>query len=102
MSAMPAIIHKIHDNSNLDTGNADGFSELQLESIAAALAGLRLDIRAEMETAIAAAVAELRNEADVTETVAELGGQVSVLRNLAGANGNGYTSSFSRRRKNKS
>jgi hypothetical protein len=90
MSAMPAIVHKIHDNSNaLDTGRGDGFSELQLESIAEALAGVRLDMRAEMEAAIAKAVAALRDETDVTETVAELRGQVRVLLNLAGANGNG-------------
>ncbi len=89
MPATPLIVHKVHDNSNSNAVNAgDGFSDLQLDAIAAALAGLRDDIRAEMQAAIATAVAQLRDENDLTETVAQLRGQVSVLLNLIGGNGN--------------
>ena len=85
---MPAIVHKVHDNSNsVDAG--DGFSDLQVDSIAAALAGLRAEIRDETQAAIDAAVAKLRDENDLIETVAQLRGQVSVLLNLIGGNGNG-------------
>lgn len=87
MPATPLIVHKVHDNSN-GVDAADGFSDLQLDSIAAALAGLRAEMRAEMQAAIAAAVAELRDENDLSETVAELRGQVRVLLNLVGGNSN--------------
>ena len=50
-----------------------------------ALAGLRAEIRDETQAAIATAVAELRDEKDLTETVAELRGQVGVLLNLLAA-----------------
>jgi hypothetical protein len=85
---MPAIVHKVHDNSN-DVGAGDGFSDLQIDAIATALAGLRAEIRDETQAAIDAAVAKLRDENDLTETVAELRGQVGVLLNLIGGNGNG-------------
>jgi hypothetical protein len=87
MTPTPLIVHKVHDNSNgVDAG--DGFSELQIDSIAAALAGLRAEIRDETQAAIDAAIARLRNEADMTEAVAELRGQVNALLNLLGGNDN--------------
>ena len=88
MSATPLIVHKVHDNGNgVDAG--DGFSDLQVDFIAAAMAGLRAEIMDETEAAIARAVAQLRDENDLTAAVAELRGQVSVLLNLMGGNGNG-------------
>jgi hypothetical protein len=95
MSATPAIIHKIHDNNNsVDAG--DGFSDLQLDTIAKVIAELRAEWRADIQAAVAAAVAELHNEADMTEAVAELRGQLSVLMSLAGnsdSNGSGQNRS---------
>jgi hypothetical protein len=88
MPATPLIVHKVHDNSDGVAGG-DGFSDLQIDAIAMALAGLRAEIRDETQAAIATAVAELRDEKDLTETVAELRGQVGVLLNLIGGNSNG-------------
>ena len=69
MPATPLIVHKVHDNSDGVDGG-DGFSDLQIDAIAMALAGLRAEIRDETQAAIATAVAELRDENDLTETVA--------------------------------
>jgi hypothetical protein len=88
MPTTPLIVHKVHDNSNsVDAG--DGFSDLQVDAIATAMAGLRAEIRDETQAAIDAAVAKLRDENDLTEAVAQLHGQVSVLLNLIGGNSNG-------------
>jgi hypothetical protein len=88
MPATPLIVHKVHDNSNgVDAG--DGFSDLQVDAIATAMAGLRAEIRDETQAAIATAMAQLRDENDLTEAVAQLRGQVSVLLNLIGGNSNG-------------
>ena len=88
MPATPLIVHKVHDNNDGVAGG-DGFSDLQIDAIAMALAGLRAEIRDETQAAIATAVAKLRDENDLTEAVAQLRGQVSVLLNLIGGNGNG-------------
>jgi hypothetical protein len=88
MPTTPLIVHKVHDNSNsVDAG--DGFSDLQVDAIATAMAGLRAEIRDETQAAIATAMAQLRDENDLTEAVAQLRGQVSVLLNLIGGNSNG-------------
>ena len=79
MPTTPHIVHKTHNNA-FDT--ADEFSNAQMDIIAEVIAELRAEWRTEIETAIAAAVAELREENDLTETVAELRGQVRVLANL--------------------
>ena len=50
---------------------------------------MRAEIRDETQAAIDAAVAKLRDENDLTEAVAQLRGQVGVLLNLIGGNGNG-------------
>ena len=81
------VVHKLHDNNNrLDTG--DGFSDFQVDTIAKVIAELRAEWLADIQAAITAAVAELRDENDQAETVAELRGQVSVLLNLIGGNSN--------------
>jgi hypothetical protein len=95
MPVTPLLIHKIHDNNNgVDAG--DGFSDLQSDIIAKVIVELRAEWRADIQAAIAAAVAELHNEADMTEAVAELRGQVSVLVSLVGnsdSNGSGQNRS---------
>jgi hypothetical protein len=90
MQTTPLIVHKVHDDSNSNGVDAgDGFSDLQIDAIAMALAGLRAEIRDETQAAIDAAVAKLRDENDMRETVFELKGKVDALVNLIGGNGNG-------------
>jgi hypothetical protein len=99
---MSALVHKLHNNNNVgDAYQEPPFTDEQSDVLARVIATIRSEVRTEIQDAIAAAVAQLHNEADVTEAVAELRGQVSVLMSLVG-NGDLGSNGKNRSRKAKS
>jgi hypothetical protein len=85
-------------DANLGAWSCQRFSNLQLETIARVIAELRAEWQADIDSVVTAAVAKLRGENDLTETVAELRGQVTALMHLLGnndltSNGNGKSRS---------